>query len=354
MAITSMPSMPSVPLISARPSFSASTTGVRPASASASAAGPATPARIDDLPLADQRQRDRRQRREVAGAAERPVLRHDRGDAGAEHRGQRRGGLRPDPGAAAGQGGQPQQHQRADHLALHRVHRCRRRASGSARSAARPAGAAGSRWWPAHRSRWRCRSAGGRRRPGARRWPVTPSSRRRCPGRARPAGRAGPPRRPGRWSAADAEPIGSAGGATPIGFGAVRRRAECGLGLLVDGHRFIGCRSAGRRERRRPGCVRYTGQMTCRRGTRSDRATAGRGRTGAGAPPRAGGAPPAGIQGDAGVGRRHRPRAGAAPLHHLRAAHRTGRRRLRRAPADRAPLGPRAGRLRDRHRLPAR
>jgi hypothetical protein len=39
MASTSMPSMPSVPLISASPSFSASATGLIPASAMASAAG---------------------------------------------------------------------------------------------------------------------------------------------------------------------------------------------------------------------------------------------------------------------------------------------------------------------------
>ena len=38
-----MPSMPSTPLVSARPSFSRSTTGVMPAAASASAAGSASP-----------------------------------------------------------------------------------------------------------------------------------------------------------------------------------------------------------------------------------------------------------------------------------------------------------------------
>ena len=73
--------MPSVPLISARPSFSASTTGCRPASASASAARPAPTASVAHVALADQRQRDGGQRREVAGAAEGAVLRHDRGDA---------------------------------------------------------------------------------------------------------------------------------------------------------------------------------------------------------------------------------------------------------------------------------
>ena len=43
MASASMPSMPSVPLMSARPSFSASSTGEKPALASASAAGILTP-----------------------------------------------------------------------------------------------------------------------------------------------------------------------------------------------------------------------------------------------------------------------------------------------------------------------
>ncbi len=42
-ASSNWPSMPSVPLISASPSFSASVTGVRPAAASASAAGSSTP-----------------------------------------------------------------------------------------------------------------------------------------------------------------------------------------------------------------------------------------------------------------------------------------------------------------------
>jgi hypothetical protein len=48
--MTSMPSMPSVPLISARPSFSASTIGVMPASASASRAGCSTPSAVRTSP----------------------------------------------------------------------------------------------------------------------------------------------------------------------------------------------------------------------------------------------------------------------------------------------------------------
>ena len=82
-----MPSMPSVPLMRARPSFSASSTGVMPAAASASAAASQLAVRVAHVALAHQRQRAVRQRREVAGAAERAVLVDDRGDAGVEHRG---------------------------------------------------------------------------------------------------------------------------------------------------------------------------------------------------------------------------------------------------------------------------
>lgn len=41
----------------------------------------------------------------------------------------------------------------------------------------------------------------------------------------------------------------------------MRRRLDGRLGLMVDCHAFIGCRSASRRERAIRGCVRYTGQM---------------------------------------------------------------------------------------------
>ena len=77
----SMPSMPSVPLISASPSLAASSTGSQPGlgergrGVGERAVGPAY------RPLAHERQRAVRQRREVAGAAERAVLVDDRGDA---------------------------------------------------------------------------------------------------------------------------------------------------------------------------------------------------------------------------------------------------------------------------------
>ena len=67
-----------MPLISARPSFSASTTGVEAGVGQGLGGRNAAAPRVDDLPFADQRERDRGQRREIAGAAQRPVFGHDR------------------------------------------------------------------------------------------------------------------------------------------------------------------------------------------------------------------------------------------------------------------------------------
>ena len=80
-AMTSMPSMPSVPLMRARPSLATSSTGSRPAAASASAAGISVPSasRTSPSPISASAQCE--SGREVAGAAERAVLPHDRGDA---------------------------------------------------------------------------------------------------------------------------------------------------------------------------------------------------------------------------------------------------------------------------------
>ena len=58
-----------------------------PAAASASAASSSAAGGVAHRALAHQRQRAVRQRGEVAGAAERAVLVHDRGDAGVEQRG---------------------------------------------------------------------------------------------------------------------------------------------------------------------------------------------------------------------------------------------------------------------------
>ena len=159
-ASSSMPSMPSVPLIRARPSFSASCTGAMPAAASASAGEHRRTGGVAHVALAHQRQRAVRQRGEVAGAAEGAVLADHRRDAGVEQRGvglgddraARRCGRSPaSTAAAASARGPPRARPRG---------RCRRRASGSASAAAGPAARSGCAWWPARRSRSRCRSAG--------------------------------------------------------------------------------------------------------------------------------------------------------------------------------------------------
>ena len=307
----------------------------------------AASARVDHLALADQRQRDCRQRREIAGAAERSVLRDDRGDAGAEHRGQGRRGLRADTGPATGQRRQPQQHQGADHLALDRL-----AAAGRVRPDQR-----GLQRGPAVRRDGRggqCAEPGGdavvrldvigqplHDRPGSRPSPRSPS------GRSRPPGRAGRCRRPARNPAAVVPSL--TGGRSACG--------DCGTGgwvLVVNGHAFIGCRPA-RGARGRAGVVsgipdrcRWsmpgsramqllhptpTRNLFRRRSGRRPRSRS-RGQLRAGAAP----ALRRGLAvlrllastGHPGLGRRHRPGVGPAPFDHLRAAHRTGRRRIRR------------------------
>ena len=177
-ASSSWPSMPSVPLMSASPSFSASSTGSIPARGErvGGRAQRARPRRAPS-PRPMQRERDVGERREVAGAAERAVLVHDRGDAGVEQRGERRrpspagrrcGRWRASTGAAASARGRPR---------ARPPDRCRRRASGSASAAAGRAARAGCAWWPARRSRSRCRSAARRRRPAPRRRPARRRSR---------------------------------------------------------------------------------------------------------------------------------------------------------------------------------
>ena len=68
--------------------------------------------------LAHRGERTVRQRSEIARAAQRPELVHDRRDACVEHRGVGLSGLQANAGAAGGQRRQAQQHQRADDLAL--------------------------------------------------------------------------------------------------------------------------------------------------------------------------------------------------------------------------------------------
>ena len=118
MARASIPSIPSVPLMRARPSFSASTTGAMPAAASASAASTQRPPADAHLAFAHRGEGAVRERGEVAGAAERAVLAHDRGDAGVEQRGVGLDGGAAHAGAAGHERREAQQHERAHDLAL--------------------------------------------------------------------------------------------------------------------------------------------------------------------------------------------------------------------------------------------
>ncbi len=92
-----------VPLISARPSLARASTGARPARASASRAR--QPLAADRrLALADQHEREVRERREVAAGADRAAARHDRHDVALEQRQQQLDELaaaRPSARAAA-------------------------------------------------------------------------------------------------------------------------------------------------------------------------------------------------------------------------------------------------------------
>ena len=160
MASTSMPSMPSVPLISARPSFSAQldrrdARGAQRVGGLAQLAGG-----VADRPLAHQRERAVRERREVAGAAERAVLVDDRRDPGGEHRGVGRRRRGRTPVRPVGERRQPQQHHRPHDLALDLRRPSRRRGCGSGCAAAARAARPGCAGWRARRSRWRRRSAG--------------------------------------------------------------------------------------------------------------------------------------------------------------------------------------------------
>ncbi len=107
-----------MPLRRARPSFSRSSTGVD------AVLGEQFGGRADDavgafgVALAHQRQRAVGERGEVAGAAERAVLVHDRGDARVEEVGHGAGDLGPHAGVPGAHRLQAQEHQRPDDLAL--------------------------------------------------------------------------------------------------------------------------------------------------------------------------------------------------------------------------------------------
>ena len=80
MASRSMPSMPSVPLISARPSLAASVDRGEPGGVQGVGAGDPVTVLAEHPALAEQHQRAVGQRGQVAGGAERAVLGHPRGD----------------------------------------------------------------------------------------------------------------------------------------------------------------------------------------------------------------------------------------------------------------------------------
>ena len=138
-----MPSMPSVPLMSARPSFSASATGAIPASASASAAGRARPSasRTGPSPMTASAQ--------CASGARSPEQPSDPyswtigRDPGRQQRRVRLGRLAAHAGPPGRERRQAQEHQRAHDLALDLGPRSRRRGCGSGCAAARCAAVGG-------------------------------------------------------------------------------------------------------------------------------------------------------------------------------------------------------------------
>ncbi len=101
-ASTSMPSMPSVPLINANPSLARNVTGAIPAAAIASRA----------VAFTDQRQGDVRKRSEVAAGTERAVLVDRRRDVGVEQGQDRVDDDLAHTGESHRQGARPKQHHR--------------------------------------------------------------------------------------------------------------------------------------------------------------------------------------------------------------------------------------------------
>ena len=110
--------MPSVPLMSARPSFSTNSTGSMPAWAIAAPPSP-HPCVGKHLALADHHQRHVGQRRQVSAGAEGAILRDDRDQTGVDHPHQRLGHQRPRTRRAQGQSPRSQEHHGPDHLGLH-------------------------------------------------------------------------------------------------------------------------------------------------------------------------------------------------------------------------------------------
>ena len=115
-----MPRMPSVPLISARPSLAVSVSGSMRRGGQRLGGRDALAARRQHLALADQREAAVGQRGEVAAGPERAVLGHHRVEPRRQQRQHRVGHHRPRSGAAHGQGAGAQEDHRAHHLPLHR------------------------------------------------------------------------------------------------------------------------------------------------------------------------------------------------------------------------------------------
>ena len=118
-----------VPFTSESPSFARSRTGSRPTAASASAPGISRPSTAG-LALADERQREVRERREVAARADRPARRDARHNAAVQALEQQLDGLDAGARGALRERVRAQQHGRADDLV--RVRRRRRRTRASA------------------------------------------------------------------------------------------------------------------------------------------------------------------------------------------------------------------------------
>ncbi len=117
-ARTSCPSMPSVPLISARPFLLGQDHRLEAVRAQRLRGGNELAVGGADVPLAHDGERDVRQRGEVPGTAEAAVLVDHRRQSCREQSRVGLGELGTHPGAAGGQGREPQQHHRADDLAL--------------------------------------------------------------------------------------------------------------------------------------------------------------------------------------------------------------------------------------------
>ncbi len=195
-ASTSMPSMPSVPLIRARPSFSASTTGVAGRGRRAPLPWDARGRRRHGA-FADERERAVGQRCEVAGAAEAAVLVHHRHQPGVQQGCVGRDGGGTDAAVAAGEGGEAQQHHRAHHLVLDAGTVARGVRADQALLQPARGRRRGCCGLPAPRSRWTPRTPRRRRRRGRRCGRGLRRPQPRPPASAR-RGRLRGPRRPHR------------------------------------------------------------------------------------------------------------------------------------------------------------